>query len=79
MKTHSPTISRQSVWLWFISMKLILLAISASVHWLLVTSNYHYGNNAFENFGLWLLLVSKTLGANLILGGIFSEFKIRKP
>ena len=78
METKTQTISETKVIGWVILVNLPLVAISVYAHYLLCAFGYHHGNDLVQNAGLGLLIAIKLIGANLILGTIFSEFKITR-
>lgn len=77
MKVEKQSISPSRVGFWWVLINLPLIAITLYIHYLLAVVGENYGNNLFENIGLWLLVIFKIGGANLIFWVIISEFKIR--
>ena len=76
MKTNQPVISANKVRLWFVLTNTLLLAFTVYVHALLSRHGLQ-SDHFFESFQIWVLVIFKLVGANLILGVIFSDFKMQ--
>ncbi len=79
MKQARQTITQAKVILWYILINIPLLAIPICIHHLLSSAGGSHGTGLAEATGLWLLVAFKVIGANLILAGIFSDYKTIRP
>lgn len=77
MEIKKQSISLTKAGFWWVLINLPMIAITLYIHYLLVAVGENYGDNLLENFGLWLLMIFKIGGANLIFWVIISEFKIK--
>ena len=76
MKTKQPSISIYKAGLWIFLVNAVLIGFTLYAHALLWRVGNPYGNAIFENVEIWLLVLFKLIGGNLILAVILSEFNI---
>lgn len=75
MKSIQTSLSHYHKTLWFLLVNILLIGFSVYVHALLYQLGYAHENPIVENIEIWMLILFKMVGANLILAVIFSEFK----
>ncbi len=76
-KTTTPSRVITKYWLWLVFVNIPLLGFTFYVHALLHQQHYIHNNNWIEQFGIWLLVAFKLIGANLTLGAIFFNSKTK--
>ncbi len=78
MKTKVTALKREKAIFWYVLVNSLLLSFTLYVHFLLNNSGTVHGDSIIENTGLWLLVVFKFIGTNLILSEILKDHKITK-